>query len=78
MSEHTNKKESRLYNLPPLGIDAKGNLLRLVEFYKKHSPFTTITGWDWDAQSWNVKGVCKVQLSKSQYNQWFMALFFFR
>jgi hypothetical protein len=70
MSEHTNKKESRLYNLPPLGIDAQGNLLRLVEFYKKYSPFTTITGWDWDAQSWNVKGVCKAQLSKSQNNQY--------
>ncbi|WP_279491401.1 integrase [Aeromonas veronii] len=54
--------------LPSIGVDADSNLAQLVHFYKKNTPFATLEGWEWDAFSWDAKGICKTQARKSVNN----------
>ena len=54
--------------LPSIGVDADSNLAQLVHFYKKNTPFATLEGWEWDAFSWDAKGICKTQARKSGNN----------
>lgn len=54
--------------LPSIGVDADSNLAQLVHFYKKNTPFATLDGWEWDALSWDAKGICKTQARKAGYD----------
>jgi hypothetical protein len=53
--------------LPRPGHDASGNLVELISFYKRNSPFKSKENWDWDNVYWDVKGICKTQSRKSGY-----------
>lgn len=54
--------------LPSIGMDINDNLVKLVNYYKKNTPFAKVEDWRWDAMSWDAKGICKTQARKSSYN----------
>ena len=58
---------SEIALLPRVGLEPVQNLRDLVDFYINNSPFQRIDGWSWGNTIWDVKGVCKSQARKANY-----------
>lgn len=53
--------------IPRPGNDPLSNLNELIHFSKKHSPFKSKEGWNWDSLHWDVKNICLSQGRKAGY-----------
>lgn len=54
--------------LPSIGNNPDNNLVLLVSFYKRNTPFARIEDWGWEAMSWDAKSICKTQARKAANN----------